>query len=276
MGRPIPGPSAFGGDRRRFLLLTWTLAVTEFRLRFFGSILGYLWTLMRPLMLFGVMYVVFTQFISVSDHPLFPASLLLGIVLFTFFAEATGGAVRSVVDRENLVRKIHFPRMAIPLSVVLLATINFTINMVVVTVFGLIIGIKPYWTWFEIPFLLMSLGLFATGCAMLLSALFVRFRDLAPIWEVVLQAMFYGSLIIVPYETVVVKYPTLSKILLVNPLAAVVQQGRYALVDHHIPAAASAMGWSLTLLGPVLITVVTFVVGLWVFNREAPRVAEEL
>lgn len=276
MGRPIAGPSALGGDWRRFVLLTCTLAMTEFKLRFFGSILGYLWTLMRPLMLFGVLYVVFTQFIAVSDHPLFPASLLLGIVLFTFFAEATGGAVRSVVDRENLVRKIHFPRMAIPLSVVLLATINFALNMVVVLIFGLLIGIEVQWTWLEMPFLLLGLGMFATGCAMLLSALYVRFRDLDPIWEVLLQMAFYGSLIIVPFETVVLKYETLAKVLLVNPLAAVIQQARYAFVDNDIPAAASAMGGVVTLLGPILITIVTFVVGLWIFNREAPRVAEEL
>jgi ABC-2 type transport system permease protein len=274
--RPVTGPSALAGDRRRFMLLTWTLAVTEFKLRFFGSILGYVWTLMRPLMLFGVLYVVFTQFITVSDHDLFPASLLLGIVLFTFFAEATGGAVRSVVDRENLVRKIHFPRLAIPLSVVLLAAINFVLNMMVVVVFGVAIGIELSWTWIEIPFLLVGLGLFATGCALLLSALYVRFRDLEPIWDVFLQAMFYGSLIIVPFEVVAEKYDSLAKALLVNPLAAVVEQGRYALVDNDIPAAASAMGSVLTLLGPILITLVTFALGLWVFNREAPRIAEDL
>jgi ABC-2 type transport system permease protein len=231
---------------------------------------------MRPLMLFGVLYVVFTQFITVSDHPLFPASLLLGIVLFTFFADATGGAVTSVVDRENLVRKIHFPRMAIPLSVVLLATINFALNMIVVLIFGLAVGIHVQWTWLEMPFLLGGLAMFATGCAMLLSALYVRFRDLQPIWEVLLQVVFYGSLIIVPFEAIVDKYPTLSKALLINPVAAVVQQARYAFVDNEIPAAASAMGGVVTLMGPILITVVTFVLGLWVFNREAPRVAEDL
>ena len=276
MGRPIAGPSALGGDVKRFLLLTRTLAVTEFKLRFFGSMLGYLWTLMRPLLLFGVMYVVFTKFITVSGDPLFPASLLLGIVLFTFFAEATGGAVRSVVDRENLVRKIHFPRMAIPLSVVLLAAINFGLNMIVVLIFGLSLGVEPKWTWLEIPFLVAGLAMFATGCAMLLSALYVRFRDLQPIWEVFLQVVFYSSFIIVPFETVVTKYETLAKVLLINPLAAIVQQARYAFVDNDIPAAASAMGGVLTLLGPILITVVTFALGLWVFNREAPRVAEDL
>ena len=118
--------------------------------------------------------------------------------------------------------------------------------------------------------------MFATGCAMLLSALYVRFRDLRPIWEVVLQVMFYGSLIIVPFETVNQKYPTLAKLLLVNPLAAVVQQARYAFVDPHALAAGTAMGGLATLMGPIMISVVTFFVGLWVFNREAPRVAEDL
>jgi ABC-2 type transport system permease protein len=148
--------------------------------------------------------------------------------------------------------------------------------MIVVLIFALLIGVTPQWTWLEVPFLLLGLGLFATGCAMLLSALYVRFRDLEPIWEVVLQLLFYASLIIVPFETVVEKFPTLAKILLVNPLAAVVQQARYAFVNNDIPAAASAMGGVLTLLGPILITLVTFAVGLWVFNREAPRVAEDL
>src|SRR3954466_9570915 len=163
----IGGPSALSGGWSRFFHLTWTLAVQEFKLRFFGSILGYFWQLMRPLLLFAVLYFVFTQAIRIgSTARYFPAVLLTNIVLFTFFAEATGGAVTSVVDRENLVRKIHFPRMAIPLSVVLLATINFALNMVVVLIFGLLIGISPQWTWFEMPFLLLGLAMFATGCAM--------------------------------------------------------------------------------------------------------------
>lgn len=275
LGRPIPGPSALGGDFRRFLVLTWTLAITEFKLRFFGSILGYVWQLMRPLMLFGVLYVVFTQFIAVSDHPLFPVSLLLGIVLFTFFAEATGGAVSCVVDRENLVRRIHFPRMAIPLSVVLTATFNLVLNLVVVLIFAFILGVTPHWTWFEMPVLILGLAMFSTGLAMLLSALYVRFRDLRPIWEVVVQVMLYASMIIVPFETVYEKYHTLAELMLINPLAAIVQQSRHALVDPTIPGTAAAGGW-VTLWGPVAITVGVFFLGLWVFNREAPRVAEDL
>jgi ABC-2 type transport system permease protein len=274
--QPISGPSALTGDTRRFVHLTWTLATQEFKLRFFGSVLGYLWQLMRPLMLFGVLYVVFTQFVKVSDQKLFPVSLLLGIVLFTFFAEATSGAVSSVVDREQLVRKIHFPRLAIPLSVVLTATFNLVLNTVVVFIFGLLLGIEPRWTWLELPVLIVLLGVFVVGLAALLSALYVRFRDVRPIWEVVLQIMFYASMIIVPFETVFDRFPTLARIMLANPLAAVVQQARHAVVDPSIPGTAAAMGGAERGLVPLAIVLATIALGLWVFNREAPRIAEDL
>ena len=111
-GATIQGPSALGGGLRRFLYLSITLAITEFKLRFFGSVLGYLWQLMRPLMLFGVLYFVFTQFVKIGEGvPFYPVVLLTNIVVYTFFAEGTG-AVTAVVDRENLVRKIQFPRLA--------------------------------------------------------------------------------------------------------------------------------------------------------------------
>ena len=274
--QPIRGPSALTGDTRRFLHLTWTLAAQEFKLRFFGSVLGYLWQLMRPLMLFGVLYVVFTQFVKVSDQPLFPVSLLLGIVLFTFFAEATSGAVSSVVDREQLVRKIHFPRLAIPLAVVLTAAFNLLLNLIVVFIFGLILGIELRWTWLELPVLVMLLALFVVGLAAMLSALYVRFRDLRPIWEVVLQVLFYGSLIIVPFETVYDRFHTLARVLLASPLAAIVQQARHAVVDPQVPGSGAAMGgWALALV-PLAIVFATMALGLWIFNREAPRIAEDL
>src|SRR5205085_4650142 len=120
--RPIKGPTAVGSDLRRMMHLTVTLAVMEFKLRFFGSVLGYLWQLMRPLMLFGVLYLVFTQFVRIAGgvrH--YQAILLTGIVLYTFFSDATMGSVTSVYDREGLVRKIEFPRLVVPMSVLLTA-----------------------------------------------------------------------------------------------------------------------------------------------------------
>ncbi|MGI8728821.1 MAG: ABC transporter permease [Solirubrobacteraceae bacterium] len=276
-GDPIKGPSALGGDLRRTATLTVLIARTDFKLRFFGSVLGYLWQLMRPLMLFGVLYVMFTVIFPVSDQPAFGVALLLGIVLFTFFGEATGGAVRCVMDRENLVRKIQFPRMVIPLAVVLTACFNLALNLVVVFIFATIYGLTPHWGWLGLLPVLLVLVVFAAGVAMLLSALYVRYRDIQPIWEVVLQASFYGSLILVPYETVVREgHGTIASALMSNPLAAIVQEARHFTVDPAYVSAADAIGGGMLILVPIGIVVATFLLGLRVFNREAPRIAEEL
>ncbi len=206
----VHGPSALGGDLRRFWSLTFTLARTEFKLRFYGSVLGYVWTLMKPLLLFGVLWVFFTKVGHVNKgktpgEKFYGAQLLGSIVLFTFFAEATTGAVRSVVDRENLVRKIHFPRMVIPISVVLLALFNLGLNLIVVAIFAVSAGVRPMLSWLELPLIVGALIVFAAGMAMLLSALFVHFRDIQPIWEVVAQILFYASPVIISIQTVISK-----------------------------------------------------------------------
>src|SRR3954451_8306241 len=198
----IVGPSALGGSWRRLLYLSLTLALTDFKLRFFGSVLGYFWQLMRPLLLFGVLYFVFTEFVKVGGRvPFYPVVLLSNILLFTFFQEGTG-AVSSVADREGLVRKIQFPRLAIPLSVVLTAAMSLALNSIVILGFALASGVRPRLSWLEIPLLL---GIFVTlilGLAMFLSAAYVRYRDVKPIWEVVVQVLFYASPVIYALETI--------------------------------------------------------------------------
>lgn len=273
---PIKGPSAFAGDLRRTLTLTSAIARSDFKLRFFGSALGYLWQLMRPLMLFGVLYVVFTQIVEVSNTKHFPVALLLGIVLYTFFAEATGAAVTCVMARENLVRKIHFPRVVIPMAIVLTATFNLGLNLVVVFIFALASGVEPSVEWLGLVPLLVVLVVFASGLAMLLSALYVRYRDVGPIWDVCLQVIFYGSLILVPYEVVRDKNADAASALLINPLAAVLQEARHLVIDPTYVSAADAMGGAERLLLPVAVVVGTFLLGIWVLEREAPRIAEEL
>ena len=275
LGPPIRGPSAFAGDRRRFLFLTRTLAVMEFRVRFFGSALGYLWHLARPLLLFGVLFLVFTKFVRFNQGVhFFPAVLLTGIVLYTFFSDATSAAVTSVADRENLVRKIQFPRLVVPLSVVLTAGFNLCLNMLAVMVFVLATGVNPRVEWLLMPLIMLSLALLAVGVSSLLSALYVRFRDLKPIWEVVLQVLFYASPIL--YAIEVVPSEGLRRALMLNPIAAMLQQSRHWLIDPSAPSAAQAAGSRLLLLVPAAIVVGLLVLGLWVFDREAPRIAEEL
>jgi ABC-2 type transport system permease protein len=280
----VHGPSALGDDLRRFWSLTFTLARTEFKLRFYGSVLGYVWTLVRPLLLFGVLWIFFTKIGHVNKGKLpgekyYGAQLLGSIVLFTFFAEATAGAIRSVVDRENLVRKIRFPRLVIPLSVVLLALFNLGLNLIVVAIFAIGAGVHPMLSWLELPLIVGALVVFATGVSMLLSALFVHFRDIQPIWEVIAQILFYASPVIISIQTIIAKlhiHPALLHLYMFNPLAVIFQQFRHAMITHATPAAEAVIGSWASLFGAFAIVVGLFVVGFAVFSRAAARIAENL
>jgi ABC-2 type transport system permease protein len=282
LGRPIRGPSALTDDWARFWHLTFNIARTQWKLRFFGSALGYLWQLMRPLLLFAVMWIFFIKIAQINKGSgpadrYFGTQLLGSIVLFTFFAEATTRAVRSVVDSENLVRKIQFPRLVIPLSGVLLSLFNLALNLIVVLIFGLIEGVRPMLTWLELPLIIAMLAVLATGLSMLLSSMFVYFRDIEPIWEVASQVLFYASPVIISIAHVEKKLSaTLVKLYMLNPLATILQQFRHAMVTHTTPSSGALLGSRLALLEPIAVVVGIFVLGFYVFNRTAPRVAENL
>jgi ABC-2 type transport system permease protein len=287
LGHPIRGPRALTDDWARFWHLTYNIARNEFKLKFFGSALGYVWQVMKPLLLFGVLYTFFVVISKVGKqgHPgeaFYGVQLLGSIVLFTFFGEATGGAVRSVVDRESLVRKIQFPRLVIPLSLTLLAFFNLAMNLVVVFIFALISGVTPMLSWIELPLILTMLVVFSTGIAMWLSAMFVKFRDIQPIWEVFSQILFYASPLIIPAETVRADLAhgqadhILWHIYLLNPLVSIFQQFRHSMVNHATLSAGQLLGGWIYLLEPLGIVAITFALGFWVFNRSAPSVAEDL
>jgi ABC-2 type transport system permease protein len=249
--------------------------VLEFRLKFFGSVLGYFWQLARPLLLFGVLYFVFTELVKFGGGVKnYPVILLMGIIIYSFYAEATGTSVNSVPNRESLVRKVHFPRLVIPLSVVLTTFLNFVLNFIVVVIFVLASGVEPTWSWLQIIPLIAALGLLSTGIGTLLSALFVRYRDVQPIWDVILQISFYGSPILYPIE----KIPEegLRRLIMCNPLAVIVQQARHAIIDPGAPSAAEAMGGAVWLLIPAAVLVGVCTLGYIVFDRSAPHIAEEL
>ena len=277
-GRPLGGPTALGNDARRFWRLTWTLAVTTFKLRFYGSVLGYVWQLMRPLLLFGVLYLVFTEFVRLGEGiEFYPVVLLTGIVLFTFVSEATSAGVTSLVQSEGLIRKVEFPRMAIPCSVVLTALFNLGLNMLAVVVFALISGVDLHGSVIQLPVIVGALVAFILGLVLFMSSLYVKYRDVQPIWDVVLQMLFYGTPVLYPIEIVQERSPTAAEWLItLNPFAAVVQQARHALLDPTAPSAAvAAGGWGrLAITGAI--TLVILVGGFLVFHRRAPYVAEEL
>jgi len=272
--REVRGPSALGGGWRRFGSLLWLMAVTDFRRVYFGTVLGYVWSLVRPLLLFAVLLFVFTKILRVgSDVPNYPVLLLLGIVLYQFFSETTQAAVTSVVGQEAVVRKTQFPRIVIPLAVVLTGAFNTGLNLIVVMVFILAWGVDPTWTWLLFPLALLLLLIFTTAVAMLLSALYVRFRDVAIIWSVVSTVLFYGTPILYPIEVVPEQYRDL---ILLNPLAPIFEQIRVWVIDPSAPTAVDAAGGAADLIPAAIIFVGACVLGIRIFTREAPRIAEDL
>jgi ABC-2 type transport system permease protein len=278
----VYGPSALGGGLHRFWSLTFMLARTEFKLRFFGSVFGYLWTLVRPLLFFGVLLFVFTEIIDVNrGSPIshYPEYLLESIILFTFFQETTSGCVPSLVGRENLLRKVRFPRLVVPLSVALFSLFNLGMNLLVVFIFILASGVTPTWSWLELPVLVMLLAILATGVGMLLSAMYVRFRDIQPIWEVFAQILWYASPILYTVQTASNHHLlgiSFARILVINPIGAILTQARKALLQPSAPSAVRAIGGEARLLIPLAIVFGMFALGLWYFNREAPRISENL
>lgn len=273
--KEIEGPSALGTSPRRLFFLTFTIAVSEFKLRFYGSALGYFWQLLRPLLLFLTLYIVFHRLVKIGGTvEYFPAILLMNIMLFTFFGEGAS-ATTSVVDRENLVRKIQVPRIAIPMSQTLTAVFNLGLNFLVVLIFAVLSGVVPHWGWLEVPLLLGWLTALAAGCALLLSALYVRYRDVKPMWDVLMQMLFYATPIIYILDTLKIN-ETFKELIAMNPLAAILIQMRHAVFDPSAPTAAQSVGGGLMMLVPIGISVAVVLLGYWVFKREAPRVAEEL
>jgi ABC-2 type transport system permease protein len=272
--REVRGPSALGGGRRRALDLLYLIATTEFKRSYVGTALGYLWSLARPLLLFAVLLIVFTQAFDLGDRvKSYPVLLLFDIVLFGFFQEATTQAVSSIVSQESVVRKTQFPRLVIPLAVVLTSLFNLAVNLVVVLGFVLVSGIRPEWTWLLFPLVLAALIVLTAATATILSALYPRFRDTAIIWSVAATALFYTTPVLYPIE--IVSGP-LRDLLALNPLSPLFELARKWVIDPSAPGPAAAAGGSLRLLVPAAVFVLVCALAVWIFQREAPRIAEEL
>jgi ABC-2 type transport system permease protein len=272
--RDVRGPSALGGGTRRALDLLYLIAVTEFKRTYFGTVLGYLWSLARPLMLFGVLLAVFTQVFRVGSQVAhYPVLLLFNVVLFGFFQEATGTAVTSIVGQEAVVRKTQFPRLVIPLAVVLTSLFNLLLNLVVVLIFILAFGVDPRWTWLLFPVLLAALVVITTAVSMIVASLYPRFRDMAIIWTVLSTVLFYGTPVLYPLDAAPL---ALRDVIVLNPLAPLFEQGRKWIIDPGAQGAVDAAGGWARLGASIAIFVAVCAFAAWIFNREAPRIAEEL
>jgi ABC-2 type transport system permease protein len=273
--RDVPGPSAFGGGTRRAFELLYLIAATDFKRTYFGTVLGYLWSIGRPLLLFGVLLTVFTHVFHLGSRVAhYPVFLLFDIVLFGFFQEATMMAVGSIVGKEAVVRKTQFPRLVIPLATVLTSLFNLIPNLLVAFVFILAFGVTPMWTWLLVPVLLVVLAILTTAVSMIVSALYPRFRDTVIIWTVAVTALFYATPVLYPLSVV---SGTVRDVIAFNPLSPIMTLARKWVISPDAPGPGSALGGGygrMAIAACIYLAVCAFAV--WIFRHEAPRIAEEL
>jgi ABC-2 type transport system permease protein len=253
------------------------LVVTDFKLRYKGSVLGYLWTLLRPLALFAVLYVVFVNFLRFGDDiPHYPVYLLLGVVLWNYFVEVTVNGVTSIVGKGDLMRKLSFPRYVVVIAGSVSALINLAINLLVVLVFVFINGVDLTWNVIWLPLVIAELFVLSLGMSFLLSALYVRFRDINYVWEVLVQAGFYLTPILYPL-TMVEKFSEFaSKFLLLNPMAQIIQDARFTLVTQKTDTVYSVFAGSGYWLIPFAVVVVVAVSSAVYFRKKSPTFAEDI
>lgn len=278
--RDVRGPSALSGGQKRFWELALLIASTDFKRIYFGTALGYLWSVGRPLLLFAVLVEVFTHVFKLgSQIPHYPVFLLMNLVLFGFFQESTTTAVTSIVSQEGVVRKTQFPRLAIPAAVVLTAFFNLCLNLIVVFVFILGFGVAPMWTWLLMPLILAMFWMLTLPVAMLLSSLYPRFRDLSIIWTVFATALFYATPVLYSLSQVEGRSHTIAQLIAINPLTPMLELAHRWIIG---PASAAPYPGTAGAGGPgklIISLAILFgliILSIWIFNREAPRIAEEL
>ena len=253
------------------------LVVTDFKLRYKGSALGYLWTLLRPLALFIVMYIVFIHFLKFDfGVPHSQIYLLLGIILWNYFVEVTINGMSSIVGKGDLMRKLSFPRYVVVISGSVSALINLLINLCVVLLFMLIDGVDIHWHIILIVPIIFELFIFGLAMSFLLAALYVKLRDLNYIWELVMQAGFYATPIFYPMSLVLSNVPAwVGSIILMNPIAQIIQDARYVLISESTTTTWSFIG-SIFAVIPILIVALVLVLSVYYFRKESPKFAEEI
>lgn len=264
------------------LILLRELVRTDFKVKYQDSILGYLWSVLKPLFMFAILYVVFVKVLRVGkgiEH--WPIALLTGTILWQFFTDVTGGSLKSIVHNGGLLRKIKFPRYIIVIAGTFSALITLAINSCVVLIFAIVNHVQPSWDILVIIPLVAELFIFAVGVAFFLSAAYVRFRDIQYIWDVVSQALFYGSAIIFPISLIANIGHGWGQILvhiaLANPVAQSIQDIRHLAISDQVPSLWTiSNGDAWVYAAPLLIAVATFIGGALYFKRKSPYFAEDV
>ena len=263
-------------NRKNRILLS-ELTKTDFKLRYQGSVLGYLWALLRPLMMFAILYVVFAKLLRIGgDIPHYPVYLLCGTSMWSFFTECTSQGIQAIVNRGDLLRKISFPKYIVVVSATLTAVINMLINLVVIIIFALINGVTPSWSWLLVIPAIIQLYLLSLGIAFLLGSINVKYRDITSIWDVLTQALFYAVPIIYPISMVASTSTVAAKVILLNPISQAIQDIRFGLITHETITTWNYLNNPINAFIPVIITLCILTIGALVFRRKSKFFAEEV
>ncbi len=267
-------PHVFNKKNR---VLLSELTKTDFKLRYQGSVLGYLWALLRPLMMFAILYIVFAKLLKFGNGiPHYPVYLLCGTTLWSFFTECTNQGIQAMVIRGDLIRKISFPKYIIVISATLTAVINMLINLVVVIIFALINGVEPSWTWLLVPISIVELYVLALGISFLLGAVNVKYRDITSIWDVCIQALFYAAPIIYPVSMVINTSPLAAKIILLNPIAQAIQDIRHNLITNETITTWNYISNFWLQILPIIMIIIILIFAVLYFRKKSKFFAEEI
>ena len=262
---------------RKNRILLKELTKTDFKLRYQGSVLGYLWALLRPLMMFAILYVVFAKLLRIGgDIPHYSVYLLCGTTMWSFFSECTSQGIQAIVNRGDLLRKISFPKYIVVVSATWTAVINMLINLGVIIIFALINGVEPSWSWFLAIPAILQLYLLSLGIAFLLGSINVKYRDITSIWDVLMQAFFYAVPIIYPIAMVAETSSIAAKVILLNPISQTIQDIRFGLITNQTITTWNYINNTALTFIPIIATLAILVIGALVFRRKSKFFAEEV
>ncbi|MBD3300118.1 MAG: hypothetical protein GF347_02090 [Candidatus Moranbacteria bacterium] len=254
--------------RTDYLQIMWMLAKTDFKLRYHSSVLGYFWAILKPLMIFLILNFVFSQVIGRGagiEH--YPLQLITGVIIWSFFAEGTTAGLSSLLQKSNIITKVYFPRWIVVVASTLNSLMIFSMNLFILV--GFFLYYKVYPGFFDIISALiffLIIYLLILTIAFILSPLYLKFRDLLQIWEVILQGLFYASPIIYPLSLMPAKF---QKIILLNPIARLIDNVKRVLVFDQKADISSTIIF-------VLILSSIFLIGLYYFKSVSKGVAEDI
>ena len=270
-----PAPRDFRASVRHYVRVLHVIASVDFRLKYADSALGYVWSLVKPLSYFTILWIVFGRFFKLNSFPHFPLFLFIGIVLYTFMVDAIGTAIPSVVTSGSVIRRLSFPRLILPISATLTSGITFLINASAVIVFIAVSRITPKPSWVLLPLLIVELYVLVLGIALLLSAAFVRYRDVSQVWELVAQLLFYASPVMYPVGFLP---PWFQPIAYLNPFVQVTQDVRALVVGSSQPhgTITSVYGTPYARLLPIGIAFFILGLGVAYFRRRSVSFAEQV